>query len=199
MVRQAQPRSCRQHDGVTPAVLTRIAVAVSTGQYVPQFRAPSRAAAKRIQGQIRIRERGDLEAAQYRLPVLTTQAPDLGNGGTQFHCRDPAVQASCHEQVVHPLPGFRQRGHDALQPIPERRRPPRRVLHSGNVGGPHRFPGDVIDPGGQPGHETRLGGDAEEPAAQAVRTRQLRGVSHRQAGGNENVAGRGDRRIRVGP
>jgi len=70
----------------------------------------------------------------------------------------------------------------------------------GNVGGTHRIPVDVIDSGGrgQPGHETYLGSDAEQPAMQAVRTRRLRGIGHSQPGGDENVAGGGDRRIRIG-
>jgi hypothetical protein len=59
----------------------RIAVMASVSQEVPQFPAPTSPAAKQVQGQIRIRERGDLEGAHCRLPVLTTQSPNLGNGG----------------------------------------------------------------------------------------------------------------------
>jgi len=66
---------------VTPAVRLGIAVTVSVSQEVPQFPAPGSRAAKHVERQIRIRERGDLEGAQYRLPVLTTQSPDLGNHG----------------------------------------------------------------------------------------------------------------------
>ena len=54
---------------------------MSVSQEVPQFPAPGSRAAKHVERQIRIRERGDLEGAQYRLPVLTTQSPDLGNHG----------------------------------------------------------------------------------------------------------------------
>jgi hypothetical protein len=57
----------------------------------------------------------------------------------------------------------------------------------------------VIDPGGQAGRETVAGRDAEQPAPQLVRTRQLRGISHDQAGRNENVAGGGDCRIGIRP
>jgi hypothetical protein len=63
----------------------------------------------------------------------------------------------------------------------------------------HRFPVDVIDPGGQARRETVVGRDAKQPAPQPVRTRQLRGISRYQAGGNENVAGCDDCRIRIRP
>jgi len=36
---------------------------------------------RRVKGSFRGRERGDLESAQYRLPVLAAQPPDLGNAG----------------------------------------------------------------------------------------------------------------------
>jgi len=74
-------------------------------------------------------------------------------------------------------------------------------VHFPDVGRPHRIPVDVVDPGGRGrcGQERYLGGDAEQPAAQAVRTRRLRRISHPQTGGNENVTGGGDRRIRIGP
>jgi hypothetical protein len=57
----------------------------------------------------------------------------------------------------------------------------------------------VIDPGGQARREPVADRDAEQPAPQLLRTRQLRGISHYQAGGNENVAGGGDCRIRIRP
>jgi hypothetical protein len=67
---------------VTPTVLVRIAVRASISQQVPQFRAPGNPAAKPVQGHVRIRERRQLEGAEYRLPVLATQSPNLGNGGS---------------------------------------------------------------------------------------------------------------------
>jgi hypothetical protein len=44
-----------------------------------------------------------------------------------------------------------------------------------------------------------LSGDAKQPATQAVRTRQLGGISHGQAGGNENAGSGGDGRVCIGP
>jgi hypothetical protein len=44
-----------------------------------------------------------------------------------------------------------------------------------------------------------LSGDAKQPATQAVRTRQLGGISHGQAGGSENAGRGGDGSVRVGP
>jgi hypothetical protein len=75
-------------------------------------------------------------------------------------------------------------------------------LHSGNVAagaGVHRFPVDVIDPGGRARRETVVGRDAKQPAPQPVRPRQLRGISRYQARGNENVTGGADCRIRIRP
>jgi hypothetical protein len=118
MAGQGQPGGCRQHDGVPPAVLLLIAVTVSVSQQVPQFPAPGGPAAKQVQRQVRIGERGDLKGAQYRLPVLATQSANLGDGGPEFRGRVAAVQAPDDEQLVHPLPGFGQRGHDLLQPAP---------------------------------------------------------------------------------
>jgi hypothetical protein len=74
------PKGNRQHRGVPPAFLP-IGVPLSISQYLPQFPAPGSAAARRAQGGFRGRERGDLESAQYRLPVLAAQPLDLGNAG----------------------------------------------------------------------------------------------------------------------
>jgi hypothetical protein len=68
----------------------------------------------------------------------------------------------------------------------------------------HRFPVDVIDAGddidaGGSGHDPVLGRDAEQPGAQPARMRQLRGISHGQAGGDESLAGGGDCRLCIGP
>jgi hypothetical protein len=60
---------------VPPAVLLP-----RTSQYLPQFPAPGSVTA-RVRGSFRGRERGDLESAQYRLPVLAAQPPDLGDAG----------------------------------------------------------------------------------------------------------------------
>jgi len=114
----------------------------------------------------------------------------------------PAIQAPRDEQVEEPLPGFGQRSCDLLKPVTQRCPPRRRVPHSGSVGGGagiHRLPVDVIDPGEQARRETVADRHAKQPAPQLVRTCQLRGISHHQAGGNENVAGGGDCRIRIGP
>jgi hypothetical protein len=180
----------------------RIAVvAASISQQLPQFPAPGSPSAGRVHGGFG-GEGGDLEGAQDGVPVLATQSPNLGNGGPEFQRRVPAVQAPGHEQVVHPLPGFRQRGHDALQPLPQRCQPRGRVPHFGRAdgtAGTHCRPVNRIDPGGLPGHGAGLGGDGKQPAAQAVRRRPLGGISQGQAGGNENAARGGDGRVCIGP
>jgi len=200
---QGQPQGSGQHYRVAPTVLMRISiVAASIRQHLPQLPAPGSPDAGWVHGGCRGAEDGDLEGAQDGLPVLAPQAPNLGHGRPEFQCRVPAVQAPRHEQVVHPLPRLWQRGHDALQPLPQRSQPRGRVPHFGRAGGnagTHRLPVNVIDPGGLPGHGTRLGCDAKQPAAQAVRTRQLGGISHGQAGGNENAGGGGDGRVCIGP
>jgi hypothetical protein len=75
------PKGNGQHRGVSPAALLPIAVPLSISQYLPQFPAPGSVTTRRVQGSFRGRERGDLESAQYRLPVLAAQPPDLGNAG----------------------------------------------------------------------------------------------------------------------
>jgi len=75
-----QPQGSRQHHRVTPNALLRVAVTRSVSQYLPQFTAFRSLATQRVQGCFR-RERGDLESAQYRLPVLAPQPPDPGNVG----------------------------------------------------------------------------------------------------------------------
>jgi hypothetical protein len=77
-----QPKGSRQHHDVSPAALLRIAVMLSISQYLPQFPAPGSVTTRHAQGSFRGRERGDLESAQYRLPVLAAQPPNLGNVGT---------------------------------------------------------------------------------------------------------------------
>jgi hypothetical protein len=64
-----QPKCGGQYRDVPPAVLARIAVMRSVGQYLPQFLAPGSLVA-RIRGGFRGRERGDLESAQDGLLVL---------------------------------------------------------------------------------------------------------------------------------
>ena len=133
-----QPKGSRQHHDVSPGALLRSAVLLSIGQYLPQVTAagsitaglvPTGFPGREFPG----RERGDLESAQYRLPVLAEQPPNLGHVGGQFPCRVPAVQASRHEQVEEPLPGFWQRGHDLLKPVLQRCPPGRPLVHVGNV------------------------------------------------------------------
>jgi hypothetical protein len=74
------PKGNRQHRGAPPALLP-VGVTLSISQYLPQFPAPASAATRRARGSFRGRERGDLESAQYRLPVLAAQPLDLGNAG----------------------------------------------------------------------------------------------------------------------
>jgi hypothetical protein len=111
---QGQPQGSRQHYRVAPTVLMRIAVAARISQHLPQFPAPGTPDAGWAHGGFGGGEGGDLEGAHDGLPVLAAQSPNLGNGRPEFQGRVPAVQAPHHEQVVHPLPGFWQRGHDAL-------------------------------------------------------------------------------------
>ena len=113
-----QPKGGRQHHDGAPAALLRIAVALSIGQYLPQFPAPGRAT-RLVQASLPGRERGDLERAQYRLPVLAAQPPNLCSVRAEFPCCAPVVQASRHEQVEELLPGFGQRGRDLLKPVPQ--------------------------------------------------------------------------------
>ena len=117
---QGQPQGSGQHYRVAPTVLMRIAiVAARISQHLPQFPAPWSPDAGRVHGGFGRGEGGDLEGAQDGVPVLATQSPNLGDGRAEFLGRVPAVQAPRHEQVVHPLPGFWQRGHDAFQPLPQ--------------------------------------------------------------------------------
>ena len=196
------PKGNRQYRSGSTAALLPVAVPLSFSQYLPQFPAPGSATTWRVQGSFRGRERGDLESAQYRLPVLAAQPPDLGNAGAQFQCCVPAVQAPCDEQVEEPLPGFGQRSYDLLKPVTQRCPPGRRVPHCRDAGcgtGIHRLPVDVIDPGRQARRENVADRDVKQPAPQLVRARQLRGITHYQAGGDENVAGGGDCRVSVRP
>jgi hypothetical protein len=200
---QGQPHGGGQHRRTAPAVLSRIAVvAASVSQHLSQFPAPGRPDAGWVRRGFRGGEDGDLESPQDGLPVLATQSPNLGNGRPEFQCRVPAVQAPRHEQVAHPLPGFWQRGHDALQPLPQRCQPRGRVPHFGRAGGnagTHCLPVNVFDPAGLPGHGPRLDGNAKQPVTQPVRTRPLGGISHGQTGGNENAGRGGDGRVCIGP
>jgi hypothetical protein len=66
---------------VTPAARMRVTVMLGISQYLPQFPAPRTLAPRLARGSFRGRERGDLEGAQYRLPVLAAQSPNLGNAG----------------------------------------------------------------------------------------------------------------------
>jgi hypothetical protein len=76
-----QPKGSRQHHDLSPAAVLRIAVMLSFSQYLPQFPAPGSITTWRAQGSFPGRERGDLESAQYRLPVLPAQPPNLGDVG----------------------------------------------------------------------------------------------------------------------
>jgi hypothetical protein len=76
----AQPECGRQHHDVSPTALLRIAVRPSISQYLPQFPAPG-STTGRVRRSFGGRERGDLEGAQDRLPVLAAQPPHLGRGG----------------------------------------------------------------------------------------------------------------------
>jgi hypothetical protein len=120
MTCHGQPQGRRQHQEVSATALLRIAVTLSISQYLPQLTAPGSITTGRVQGGFRGREQGDLESAQYRLPVLAAEPPNLGNAGAKFQCCLPAVQATRHEQVEEPLPGFRQSGDDLIKPVPQR-------------------------------------------------------------------------------
>jgi hypothetical protein len=76
-----QPKGSRQHHDVSPTALPGIAVMLRISQYLPQFPAPASITPRRVQGCFPGRERGDLKSAQYRLPVLAAQPPNLGNVG----------------------------------------------------------------------------------------------------------------------
>jgi hypothetical protein len=91
-----QPQGSRQHHAVTPNALIRIAVALSSSEYLPEFPAPGSLITQPVRARFRS-ERGDLESAQYRLPVLVAQPSNLGDVGAQFSRRVPAIQTSCHE------------------------------------------------------------------------------------------------------
>ncbi|HEX6519167.1 MAG TPA: hypothetical protein VF070_04020 [Streptosporangiaceae bacterium] len=91
-----QPQGSRQHHAVTPNALMRGGASLSSSEYLPQFPAPGSLITQPVRAHFRS-ERGDLESAQYRLPVLATQPSDLGDVGAQFPRRVPAIQTSCHE------------------------------------------------------------------------------------------------------
>ena len=78
---QDHPQVSRQHHKVTAAAPVLIAVMLSGSHYLPDFPASRRLAPRLVVGALRRRERGDLEGAQYRLPVLVTQPSNLGNAG----------------------------------------------------------------------------------------------------------------------
>jgi hypothetical protein len=92
-----QPQGCRQHHAVTPNALMRTGVALSgSSKYLPEFPAPGSLITQPVRARFRS-ERGDLESAQYRLPVLAAQPSNLGGVGAQFPCRVPVIQTPCHE------------------------------------------------------------------------------------------------------
>jgi hypothetical protein len=91
-----QPQGSRQYHVVTPNALMRAAVALSSSEYLPESPAPGSLITQPVRARFRS-ECGDLESAQYRLPVLTAQPSDLGDVGAQFPRRVPAIQTSCHE------------------------------------------------------------------------------------------------------
>jgi hypothetical protein len=91
-----QPQGSRQHHTVTRNALTRTAVALSISAYLPEFPAPGSLITQPVWARFRS-ERGDLESAQYRLPVLAAQPSNLGGVDAQFPCRVPAIQTPSHE------------------------------------------------------------------------------------------------------
>jgi hypothetical protein len=91
-----QPQGSSQHHAVTLNALMRTDVALSSGKYLPEFPAPGSLITQPVRARFRS-ERGDLESAQYRLPVLAAQPSNLGDVGAQFPRRVPAIQTSCHE------------------------------------------------------------------------------------------------------
>ena len=145
-----QPKGSGQHRDLRRGAVGRIAVAVSVGQQLPQVPASEIIPAWLVTAVFHDRERGDLEGAQYRLPVLAPQPPDLGYVAAEFPCRAPAVQAARHEQVEEPLPGFWQRGRDLLEPVLQRRASGRRIMRCRNIGSgvsAHRVDEDVAGGG----------------------------------------------------
>jgi hypothetical protein len=90
-----QPQGSRQHHAVTRNALMRTAVVLSSA-YLPEFPAPGSLITQPVRARFRS-ERGDLESAQYRLPVLAAQPSNLGGVGAQFPCRVPVIQTPCHE------------------------------------------------------------------------------------------------------
>jgi hypothetical protein len=198
-----QPQVSRQHHVVPPKPLGRAPVPLSIGQHLPEPPAPGNLATAR--GSFRGGVRGDLESAQYRLAVLAAQPPSLLDVGAQFHRGVPAIQSPSHEQVVHLLPRFGQRGDDPLQPVPQRCQPRRGPSHSrgirrvGSDAGLQQSPVDAIETDKRSGCEVAVVGEADQPVPQAVRVRQLRRISHRQIGDEEKVAGGGERGVGIGP
>jgi hypothetical protein len=91
-----QSQGGRQHHVVTSNALRRTAVALSSSEYLPEFPAPGSLITQPVRARFR-GERGDLEGAQYRLPVLAAQPSDVGDVAAQFPRRAPAIQTSCHE------------------------------------------------------------------------------------------------------
>lgn len=159
---QGQPQWSRQHHAVAPNALISTAIALSGSDYLPEFPAPGSLVTQPVLARFRS-ERGDLESAKYRLPVLAAQPWNLGDLGAQLPRRAPAIQTSFYEQLIMQLPGLGQRGHHLVQPVLQRCLPRRRVLHIRHVGndvGLHRCPVDVIDPGRQSGREPVIGRDA---------------------------------------
>ncbi len=151
-----QPQVNGQHHVVPPDALVRTAVVLSVSQHLPQFPAPGCLVTKRVDRGFRGRERGDLESAQYRLPVISAQPPSLGGVGAEFHRGVPAVQSPPHEQVIHLLPRFRQREDDLLQPAPQRCPPRPHAAHVWLIrqissdASVQRSPVDGIDHGTRP-------------------------------------------------
>jgi hypothetical protein len=203
--RHGQPQVTRQYQAVALDNLVQAAVTASVGQYLRQLPAPGSLAARPVLDGFRGHERGDLESAQYRLAVLAAQPPGHVRVGAKFPRGIRADQRPSDEQVVHPLPRFGQRGHDLLQPAPQRRPPLRRTSRIrltqriSSDAGLHRTPVDGIGSGRNSGRELAMGRDAEQPVAQALRARQFRGVSHRQIGDDQNVTRCRDRGVGIGP
>jgi len=78
---KGQPHGSRQHYKVTPAELVRTAVVLGLSQYLPQLPALRSVAPRLVRGSFRGGERGDLEGAQDRVPVLAAQPLNLGHAG----------------------------------------------------------------------------------------------------------------------
>jgi hypothetical protein len=205
MARHAQPQVGGQHHILAPNTLAHTAVTLSISHELQDVPAPGSLATQRVRGSFSGRERGDLERPQYRFTVLTAQPTGFRGVGAQFPRGVPAVQSPSHEQVVHLLPGFGQRSHDLLQPVPQRRPPRRGTPHIRLIqptsldAGLQRPPIDGVGPGRQSRRELGVVRDAQQPVPQAVRMRQLRRISHRQIGDDEKVTGSGDRGVGIGP